>query len=80
MDIQHQEKKKEFTIVSLDESFVFYDSLVRRVWIDANKRPVVRIIGLHDFSCLFGAISMEDKTVIQTGRTINLTPKHFLII
>jgi hypothetical protein len=34
--------KKEFTIISTGESFFFYDSLVRRVWIDKeNKRPVV---------------------------------------
>jgi len=62
VDTQHEKKKrKDFTIVSLDESFFFYDYLVRRVWIDANKRPVARIIGLHQLSCLFGAISMKDK-------------------
>jgi hypothetical protein len=50
-------QKKGFTIVSLDESFIFYDSLVRRVWIDEKKRPVVRITaGSHKHSCLFGAI------------------------
>ena len=45
---QQQGKEKEggFTIISLDESFFFYDSLVRRVWIDENKRPIVRITGL----------------------------------
>ena len=50
VDIQHQ--KKEFAIVSLDESFFFYDSLVRRVWIDAKKRPVVRIRCSNKLSCL----------------------------
>ena len=59
MDIQYQ--KNEFAIVSLDESFFFYDSLVRRVWIDAKKRPVVRITGSHELSCLFGAVSMIDQ-------------------
>ena len=35
---QHKKKEKEgFTIVSLDESFFFYDSLVRRIWIEENK-------------------------------------------
>ena len=48
MDIQHHEKGKEFEIVSLDESFFFYDSLVRRVWITREKRPVVRIISSHE--------------------------------
>ena len=31
--------------VSLDESFFFFDSLVRKVWIFKNTRPVVRITG-----------------------------------
>jgi hypothetical protein len=52
-------KKKEFTVVSLDESFLFYDFLVRRVLINREKRPVVRITGSNKHSCLFGAISME---------------------
>jgi transposase len=56
--IYHHEKKG-FTVVSLDESFFFYDSLVRRVWIDAKKRPVVRITGSHQCSCLFGAVDIK---------------------
>lgn len=63
MDTQHE--KKDFTIVSLDESFFFYDSLVTRVWIDANKRPVIRIIGSHEQSCLFKAISMDQKQIFR---------------
>jgi hypothetical protein len=63
---QHEKKKKkkrkDFAIVSLDELFFFYDSLVRRVWIDAKKRPVVRIIGSHEISCLFGAVSMDQNS------------------
>jgi hypothetical protein len=57
--------QKGFTIVSLDESFLFYDSLVRRVWIDKEKRPVVRITGSHKHSCLFGAISMDGKQLFR---------------
>src|SRR4051812_18753695 len=57
MDKQQQEDG--FTVVSLDESFFFYDSLVRRVWIDQNKRPVVRVTGSHKHSCIFGAISLD---------------------
>jgi len=34
-------------------------NLVRRVWIVQDKRPVVRITGSHQRSCVFGAISME---------------------
>ena len=57
---QHdKEKKKGFTIVSTDESFFFYDYLIRRVWIDEKKRPVVRITGSHKHSCIFGAASMD---------------------
>ncbi|MER5174299.1 MAG: hypothetical protein ABJB76_09880 [Candidatus Nitrosocosmicus sp.] len=45
---QDEEKKKGFTVVSLDESFFFYDTLVRRVfWIDQEKRPIVRVTGSH---------------------------------
>ncbi|MER5175833.1 MAG: hypothetical protein ABJB76_04245 [Candidatus Nitrosocosmicus sp.] len=56
---QQQQEEDVFTIVSLDESFFFYDSLVRRVWIDENKRPIVRVTGSHKHSCIFGAISIE---------------------
>ena len=58
-------QKKGFTIVSTDESFIFYDSLVRRVWIDEKKRPVVRVTGSHKHSCLFGAINMEGKQLFR---------------
>ncbi len=58
-------QKEGFDIVSLDESFLFYDSLVRRVWIDAKKRPVVRITGSHKHSCLFGAVSMDQKQLFR---------------
>jgi hypothetical protein len=70
VDIQH-EKRKEFEIVSLDESFFFYDSLVRKVWIDAKKRPVVRIIGSHEISCLCGAVSMDQKQLFRQYAKFN---------
>jgi hypothetical protein len=35
--------KDEFTVVSIDESFFFYDLLVRKVWIGKDERPIVRI-------------------------------------
>ena len=68
MDKQQQQKEGEekgFTLVSLDESFFFYDSLVRRVWIDEEKRPIVRVTGSHKHSCVFGAISMEGKQLFR---------------
>ena len=64
--IQQKEENEGFTLVSLDESFFFYDSLVRRVWIDKNKRPVVRVTGSHKHSCLFGVIiNMEGKQIFR---------------
>ncbi len=48
-----------------DESFFFYDYLVRRVWIDENKRPVVRVTGSHQHSCIFGAISIDGKQLFR---------------
>src|SRR3954453_12286193 len=62
VDIQQQKEEVEdlrFTVVSLDESFFFHDSLVRRVWIDESKRPIVRVTCSHKHSCIFGAISIE---------------------
>ncbi len=59
MDKQQQETG--FTLVSLDESFFFYESLVRRVWFEQEKRPVVRVTGSYKHSCIFGTISMEGK-------------------
>jgi len=57
---QQDKEKKAFTLVSTDESFFFYDYLVRRVWIDENKRPIIRVTGSHQLSCIFGALSMEE--------------------
>ena len=62
---QQDKEKKGFTIVSTDESFFFYDSLVRRVWIDKKKRPVVRVTGSHQHSCIFGATSMKGKQLFR---------------
>ena len=63
---QEQEQEREsFTIVSTDESFFFYDSVVRRVWIEENKRPVVRVTGSHKHLCLFGATSLEGKQLFR---------------
>jgi transposase len=61
---QPQEQEEDaagFTVVSVDESFFFYDSLVRRVWIVQDKRPIVKVTGSHQRSCVFGAVSMEGK-------------------
>jgi transposase len=68
---QQQQQEQEdvgFAVVSLDESFFFYDSLIRRVWIVQDKRPIVRVTGSHQRSCVFGAISMEGKKKQQLFR------------
>ncbi|MGD9534816.1 MAG: transposase [Candidatus Nitrosocosmicus sp.] len=57
--------------MSLDKSFFFYDSLVRKVWIDAKKRPLVRIRGSHEISCLFGAVSMDQKQLFRQYKKFN---------
>ena len=63
---QEQEQQQEsFTIISTDESFFFHDSLIRRVWIDESKRPIVRVTGSHKHSCIFGAISMEGNQLFR---------------
>ncbi len=67
---QHEEKKR-FTLVSVDESFFFYDSLVRRVWIDKNKRPIVRVTGSHQHSSIFGAVSIEGKQLFRQYDVFN---------
>ena len=69
MDVQHRQQEQQqedgFSIVSLDESFFFYDSLVRRVWIDESKRSIVRITGSHKHSCIFGAICLGGKQLFR---------------
>jgi len=40
---QQQQQQDGFSIVSVDESFFFYDSLVRRVWIEQKKMHIVRV-------------------------------------
>ncbi len=77
---QQDEEKKGFTIVSVDESFFFYDSLVRRVWIDENKRPIVRVTGSHKHSCIFGAVSIEERRINYSDSMIYSTEIHSLII
>jgi transposase len=64
-------QKKDFSVVSTDESFIFYDSLVRRVWIEDGKRPVVRVTGSHKHSCLFGAMSLEGKQLFRQYDVFN---------
>jgi hypothetical protein len=54
-----------FTVVSIDESFFTYDSLVRRVWIEERRRPIVTVTGSHRHSCVFGALSLDGKQIFR---------------
>jgi hypothetical protein len=66
-------KEDEFTAVSTDESFFFYDSLVRRVWIKRDERPIARITGSHQESVLYGATSLEGKQLFRQYDWFNAT-------
>jgi transposase len=55
----------------LDESFFFFDSLVRKVWIYKDSRPVVTITGSHRNFCMFGAISLEGKQLFKQFERFN---------
>ena len=65
MDTILREEEEGFTVVSTDESFFFYNSLVRKVWIRKNERPVVKITGSHQESVLFGATSLQGKQIFR---------------
>jgi hypothetical protein len=68
---QQQQQEDGFAVVSLDESFFFYDSLIRRVWIIQDKRPIVRVTGSHKHSCIFGAVSMEGNQLFRQYEVFN---------
>ena len=63
-----QLQEEGFTLVSLDESFFFYDSLARRVfWIDEKKRPIVRVTGSHKYPNMhFRSLESGRKAAVQT--------------
>ncbi len=63
--IPKEKEKERLHIVSTDESFIFYDTLVRRIWIGDGERPVIRITGSHRHSCLLGAISIDGKQLFR---------------
>ena len=46
-------------------------NLVRRVWINKDKRPIVRVTGSHQLSCIFGALSMEGKQLFRQYDVFN---------
>ena len=55
----------------MDESFFFFDSLVKRVWIYKDFRPVVTITGSHRSLSMFGAISLQGKQLFRQYNRFN---------
>ena len=51
--------------MALDESFFFYDSLVRKVWIEEGKRPIAMVTGSHRHSCVFGALGLDGRQLFR---------------
>jgi hypothetical protein len=62
---------KGFTAVSVDESFFFFDSLVKRVWIYKDSRPIVTITGSHRNLSMFGAVSLQGKQLFRQYNRFN---------
>jgi transposase len=58
-------------IASIDETLFFYESLVRGVGIYKDKRPIVRVIGSHKHSFLFGTISIDGKQLFRQYDNFN---------
>jgi len=54
-----------FTVVALDESFFFYDTLIKRLWIEEGKRPIAKVTGSHKHSCVFGALSLDRRQLFR---------------
>jgi hypothetical protein len=65
-----------FTTVSLDESFFFFDSLIRKVWIEENSGPIITLTCSHGYFCIFGAIGLDRKS--SFANMINLMRIHFM--
>ena len=60
-----QQQEGIFTVESLDESFFFYDSAVRMVWINENDGQIARVTGSHKNSCICGSINIEEKQLFR---------------
>lgn len=94
MDIQqeHQDKeKKGFIIVSINESFFFYDSLIRRAGIEKDIRSIVRAICSNQLSCFFVPSivgkqlfrqydGFNGNTFLSYIKLIHLFPKCYLFM
>ena len=62
---------KDFTAVSLDESFFFFDSFIRSVWIYTDSKPVVTKTRSHRNLSMFGPISLKGKQLFRIFKEFN---------
>lgn len=46
-------------------------TLVRKVWIEQNSRPVLTVTGSHRHFCIFGAISLQGKQLFRQYNRFN---------
>lgn len=51
--------------------FFIYDSLVRRVWIANDSRPVVTVTGSHRHSVLYGALGLDGSQLFRQYDTFD---------
>ncbi|GIU71234.1 MAG: hypothetical protein KatS3mg003_0736 [Candidatus Nitrosocaldaceae archaeon] len=49
----------------LDESIFVYDVIVKKVWIYKDYRPIVKIIGSHNKTFVFGSLSIDNKQLFR---------------
>ena len=59
------ECKEKNWIYTLDESFFFYDSFVRKVWIYKATRPIIEITCSHKHMRLFGTVGLNGKQLFR---------------
>lgn len=67
---------KDFTAVSLDESFFFFDSFKRRVCIYKDSRPVFTITGSHRNLSMFELLASKESSYSEYLK--GLTRIHFM--
>ena len=65
-----QQQEDGFSVVSLDESFFFYDSLVRRVWIDEKTYCQSNRLS-QAFMSVWSRMSMEGKQLFRQYERFN---------
>ena len=49
----------------MNESFFFFNSLVRTVWIEENSRHIVTVTNSYRNFCMFGAINLEGNQLFR---------------